>query len=168
MPMLVTSAEANKKLRQLKEEKHNIEVAAKKSSTFSAAVGEDIESLRPAFDYDEYINKCTNVETEIRNLRHKINKFNIETEVPGFDMTIDQMLIYIPFLTSIKQEAYEMMSRLPKERKDSRYSSSPIIDYVIANYPIEKAAATFEWASEELSRAQLALDTVNTTVRFEI
>lgn len=166
--MLVTSAEANKKLRQLKEEKDNVETAARKASVFSAAVGEDIESLRPVFDYDEYINKCRSIETEIRSLKHKINAFNVETEVPGFDMTIDQMLVYIPFLTSVKQEAYQMMSRLPKERKDSRYNSSPIIDYVIANYPIEKAAATFEWASEELSRAQLALDTVNTTVRFEI
>ena len=166
--MLVTSAEANKKLKQLKEEKNNIETTARKSMTFSAAVGEDIESLRPAFDYEEYINKCADIETEIRDLKHKINEFNIKTEVPGFDMTIDQMLVYIPFLTSIKLEAAEMMARLPKERKDSRYNSSPIIDYVIANYPIEKAAETFENVSAELSRAQLALDTVNTTVRFEI
>lgn len=166
--MLVTSAEANKKLKQLKEEKNNIETAAKKSATFSAAVGEDVESLRPVFDYDEYITKCASVAAEIRDLKHKINQFNITTEVPGFDMTIDQMLAYIPFLTGVKQEAYEMMSRLPKERKDSRYNSSPIIDYIITNYPIEKAAETFEKVSEELSRAQLALDTVNTTVRFEI
>lgn len=166
--MLVTSAEANKKLRQLKEEESNIITAAKKAATFSAAVGENIESLRPEFDYDEYIEKYINIEAEIRNLKHKINMFNTTTKVPGFDMTIDMMLIYIPFLNSMKQEAYEMMSRLPKERKDSRYNSSPIIDYTITNYPIEKAAETFNKVSEELSNAQLALDTVNTTVRFEI
>lgn len=166
--MLVTSAEANKKLRQLKEEEHNLLVNAKKSATFSAAAGENVEELRPKFNYKEYLGKYKELEEEIRNLKHKINEFNIKTEVPGFDMTVDKMLVYIPFLTSLKQDAFDMMSRLPKERKDSRYNSSPIIDYVIANYPIEEAEETFKWVSEELSRAQLALDTVNTTVRFEI
>lgn len=166
--MLVTSAEANKKLKQLREEEHTLLTNAKKSATFSAAAGEDVESLRPEFDYDKFINNWTRIETEIRTLKHKINEFNIKTKVPGFDMTIDQMLVYIPYLTSIKLETSEMMSRLPKERKDSRYNSSPIIDYIITNYPIEKAKETFDWATEELSKAQLALDTVNTTERFEI
>ena len=166
--MRVTSAEANKMLKQLKEEEATLKTNAEKSATFSAAAGENIEELRPEFNYEEYMEKWLSLETRIRDLKHKINLFNSTTEVPGLKMTIDQVLIYIPFLTAVKREASEMMSRLPRERKDGRYSMSNVIDYTITNYPIEKAAETFKWASDELNKAQLALDEINTSKLFEI
>lgn len=166
--MLVTSAEANKKLKQLYEQEDKLLTNMRKASVFSVASGENAEELRPEFNYILYINEHKKLAEEIRNIKHSINEFNVRTVIPELNMTIDQALVYIPFLTNLKKDASEMMARLPKERKQDRYNSSPIIDYTVANYDIKEAEKTFEWVSEELSKAQLALDAINNTIQFDI
>jgi hypothetical protein len=42
------------------------------------------------------------------------------------------------------------------------------VEYNYSNYDIEQAEADYEKAADELARAQTALDTVNTTVEFEV
>ena len=84
-------------------------------------------------------------------------------------MTVDQILVFIPQLTSKIAKLSEMKSKLPKMRVDDRYGkSSNIIDYTYTNYDIAAAEADYEAASDELARAQLALDTLNTTEVFDI
>ena len=106
------------------------------------------------------------IESQIRKLKHAINQFNLTQVVPGFDMTIDQMLVYIPQLTARKKKLDHMRSNLPKERITS--FSSNFVEYNYSNYDIEQAEADYEMAADELARAQTALDTVNTTVDFEV
>jgi len=49
--MRYTSSEANKLLRRLTEERDALLVKELKSSTFLAAMGEDVDSVRPDYDY---------------------------------------------------------------------------------------------------------------------
>ena len=81
-------------------------------------------------------------------------------------MTIDQMLVYIPQLTARKRKLDKMRANLPKERITA--FSSNFVEYNYSNYDIDKAEADYEKATDELARAQTALDTVNTTVTFEV
>ncbi len=69
---------------------------------FIAAVGEDIESVRPDYNYQETQDALEAVDKKIRLLKHTINCFNTTHMVPGFDMTIDQILVYIPQLSERK------------------------------------------------------------------
>ena len=86
----------------------------------------------------------------------------------GFGITIDEMLVYIPQLTKRKSKLLEMKSRLPKERVDEQYGrQSNIIDYTYTNYDLTAVEADYEKTADELSRAQLALDTVNQRDSFE-
>ena len=79
------------------------------------------------------------------------------------------MLVYIPQLTEKKARLLAMSSRLPKERKSaSGYGSNAVIDYLYANYDVTKAAEDYSAVSELLSKAQTALDIVNTTETMEI
>ena len=83
-------------------------------------------------------------------------------------MTIDEMLVYIPQLTKRKNKLLEMKSKLLKERVEEQYGrQSNIIDYTYTNYDIALVEADYEKAADELSRAQLALDTVNQRESFE-
>lgn len=80
----------------------------------------------------------------------------------------DQMLVYIPQLTKRKSKLLEMKSRLPKERVEEQYGrQSNIIDYTYTNYDLAAVEADYEKTADELSRAQLALDTVNQRDSFE-
>ena len=107
------------------------------------------------------------MEQKIRRVKHAINLFNTTYTVPGFDLTIDEMLVLIPQLTKRKNKLAEMKEKLPKTREQT-YSKSNIVDYRYINYDSDEAASEYEKAAEQLSRAQTALDTVNNTETLEI
>ena len=166
--MKYTSAEAAKLLRKLNEEQIKIKDKEARSSVFVAAMEEDIESVRPAYDYSAVQDKLALLEHQVRTVKHAINQFNLTTVVPGFDMTVDQMLVYIPQLTERKRKLSAMAARLPKERAASGYGAKTIVEYTYANYDIAKAEADLAAVTEELSRAQTALDVVNNSVTLAI
>ncbi len=164
--MLYTSAEAAKLLRKLNEEKTAILSNESQSSTFQAAITEDIENARPEYDYVSAQKEIDEIDKKIRKVKHAINTFNLTHEVPGFDMTIDMMLVYIPQLTQKKNKLSAMKDKLPKTREIIRVAG--IIEYSYANYDVEKAKEDYDKVSDELSRAQTALDVLNNSVKFEI
>lgn len=165
--MKYTSAEANKLLRQLNEKYDTLYNKAEQSKSFIAAVGEDLEAVRPAYDYSASEAELEALLAQIRTVKHALNVFNATTLVPEFKMTIDEMLIYIPQLTAKKRRLGAMQNRLPKQRERS-YGSSTIIEYNYANYDIEKAAGDYNAVSELLAKAQTALDVVNNSATLEI
>ena len=164
----ITSAIAAKQLRKLNDQRDALLAMEKKSRTFTAAIQEDAESVRPAYDFKETQDALTEVEGKIRMLKHTLNHFNSTYVIPEFDMTIDQLLIYIPQLTSRKKKLDYMRGMLPKERVKQTFGrASSIIEYNYANYDISQAEAEYNSVSDELARAQNALDTANATVLFE-
>ncbi|MCR4894615.1 MAG: hypothetical protein K5911_07780 [Eubacteriales bacterium] len=167
--MKYTSSEANKQLRILYNELADLLSKEKRSCVFTAALGEDPETCRPPYSYDEAQALIADTEKKVRQLKHALNVFNSTHNVPGFDMTIDEMLVYLPQLSARVEKLQEMADRLPKERVEEKYGrTSPVIDYTYVNYDVNKAAADLAEARRELADAQLALDKVNTTETFEI
>ena len=167
--MKYTSAEAAKVLRKLNEDHAALLEKEGKSSVFVAAVGEELEEVRPAYDYGEVQAQLAELERKIRIVKHAINLFNQSTIVPGFDMTVDQMLVYIPQLSARKNKLLRMAGRLPKERLHaSGYAAKAIIEYSYANYDIEKAEKDLAQVNDELARAQTGLDVVNNSAVLDI
>lgn len=165
--MKYTSAEAAKLLRKLMEEYSSLTDRELRTNVFTVSIDENPEEVRPSYDFKAVQVKLSDIERKIRILKHAMNQFNVSTVVDGFDMTIDQMLVYIPQLNERKKKLAMMASRLPKERAVS-YSRNAIVEYTYANYSIEDAEAELEKVSEELSKAQIALDVTNNSVQFEI
>ena len=167
--MKYTSAEAAKLLRKLNEEQAGIKEIENRSSVFVAAIEEDVESVRPLYDYAQVQAQLASIEAKVRKVKHAINMFNMTTIVPGFDMTVDQMLVYIPQLTDRKSKLSKMSCRLPKERANaSGYGAKTIVEYRYANYDINQVTADLAAVTDELARAQTALDVVNNSVTLEI
>lgn len=167
--MKVTSAQAAKMLRKLEDDMEGILTNEGLSSEFLAAVGEDVESVRPVYDYASTQEKIIEIENKVRKLRHYINVFNSTQTVPGFDMTIDQILVYMPQLSRRRDKLGRMKNVLPKARDEGHYAkNSNIIDYRYANYDISAVEKDYNEVSDTLARAQTALDTVNNTVTFDI
>ena len=165
--MKCTSAEAGKMLRKLMEEKSSIEMREYNGKEFLAAVGEDLESVRPDYDFAKTQSALAEVERKIRKLKHALNVFNSTTVIPEFDMTIDEMLVYIPQLTARKNKLSSMKDKLPKVREQNRMNSS-ILDYRYLNYDVNEVAAEYEKAADTLAKAQNALDAVNMTKTLDI
>lgn len=165
--MKYTSAEAAKLLRSLNEEHDTLLAAESQSKSFIAAVSEDVEDVRPEYDYEEAQKQLNELERKIRTVKHAINVFNSTHTMPGFDMTIDEMLVFIPQLSNRKNKLASMAAVLPKVRERMGLQSA-IIDYRYANYDVQRAAADAKEASDTLAKAQTALDVVNTTQTMEI
>ena len=164
--MNVTSAQAAKLLKKWSEDLSAAEDREKKSSVFNAALGEDVESVRPSYDFTETQTEISALEGKIRRLKHAINIFNTTHTVPEFGMTIDEMLVYIPQLTKRKNKLGEMRAALPKKRVEVWGGNRGVIDYAYANYDPAVVSTEYDKVTETLSQAQLALDRVNSTETF--
>ena len=154
--MKYTSAQANKLLRQLQEERTAVLRSETQSRTFVAATVEDVEAARPAYDYAATQAKLQALEEKIRRVKHAVNAFNLSHKVEGFDMTVER-----------KNKLGAMGSVLEKTRLSNAGRSS-IIEYEYANYDLERVKADYTAVTAELGRAQLALDKLNNTEAMEI
>lgn len=169
MKYTITSAEASKMLKKLLEEKSIVLSNEQQSSVFHASLGEDVESVRPEYNYKETQEVLERCNKKIRILKHAINRFNTSQTVGDTGMTIDQVLIYIPQLTEMRGRLYEMQNRLPKQRTSvGGIGSNTVIDYRYANYSVDTAKEDYMRVSDELRAIQTALDVVNTTVTLEV
>ena len=165
----LTSAMAAKYLKKLNEEHEALMRREKKTMTFTAVIQENREEVRPEYDYSAVQVQLLELERKIRTIKHEINLFNLNQSVPGFDMIVDQMLVYIPQLTARKNKLERMRSRLPRERVQDSYSrNSSLVEYEYSNYDIQQTEADYNKVADELARAQNALDQVNATVTFEV
>ena len=70
---MLTSAEAAKLLKKLNDELNSLSDMEAISREFLAALGEDPESVRPAYDYAETNGRIDELEEKIRILKHSIN-----------------------------------------------------------------------------------------------
>lgn len=163
--MQMTSAYAAKLLRKYNEDHRALLEMERQVKTFAAALEENVESARPAYDYGRTQQRLNELEEKIRKLKHALNLFNTTTVIPEFNITIDEMLVLIPQLTKQKQKLSEMKDTLPKKREETRYKN--VIDYIYVNYDLEACANDYEEVAEKLAKAQMALDTVNNSLTFE-
>lgn len=167
--MRYTSAEANKLLKSLEDERAKMCMKENQSSVFTCATQENPDEVRPEYGFLETQCEISEIESKIRKVKHAISVFNITHEVPGFGMTIDQMLVFIPQLSARKRVLSGMAERLPKARKQSRYGEkSNFIEYEYANYNTEEAGKYYRQISDYLSAAQVALDKLNHSDTMEI
>lgn len=165
--MKYTSAQANKLLRKRQEDRDALLYQENISRTFIAATTEDKENARPEYSYIETKARLKKLEADIRVIKHAISVFNTTHFVDGLDMTVDQLLVYLPQLNEQKSRLGEMAAALPKQRM-SNNGRSNLIEYEYANYDIEAVKKDYESVSDELARAQVALDQLNNSETMEI
>jgi len=166
--MKITSAEAAKLLKKLKEQLNDSLNHEQLSREFTASLGENPDAVRPEYDYAAEQKYQAEIEGRIRAVRHAISMFNLNCEVSGFNMTVDQMLVYIPQLTEKKNKLAEMANKLPKQRKEGSFGTAGIVDYIYANYDPKRVQEDYRAVSDELAKAQTALDLLNSTELLEV
>lgn len=74
--MKYTSAQANKRLKKLTDEYVSLREKESRSREFRAAAGENVEAVRPAYDYADTQCRLAELERCIRRIKHAINLFN--------------------------------------------------------------------------------------------
>jgi len=170
--MKMTSAYANKILRQLDEDKGFITNRESNSITYMASLDE--EPVIPEYDYLTTAKELDEIDRKVQIIKHAINNANVNNyiDVEGKKYTVDTILVRMSMLNRRKYKLDAMRKMLPKERIDSSGSYSSrrpaVPEYRYANYDIELIKAEFERISNEIMAMQIALDKYNQTFEFEV
>lgn len=166
--MKLTISEASRQIRILNSKKTGIEVKEGNARSFIAATTEDIEAVRPAYDYEQTQAEIATIDEKVRKIKHALALFNTTTLVPGFeDMTVDQLLIYIPQMNKQLEKLDSLRNQPARQRKINAHSGS-IIDYEYANFDTDKVAADYEVLAERIAKAQSAIDIINNTETIDV
>lgn len=165
--MKLTSAEANKMIRSLRDQHRLLLLQEENVVSFIAATTENLEEVRPPYSYEETAAKFEEIERKIRKIKHALNVFNAATVVDGFDMTIDEMLVFLP-QTSDRLRKLEDMLAKPEKARAMNTGRTSIIEYEYLNYDLQKVQQDYDALLDLKNRALTALDVVNNTVPFEI
>lgn len=166
MSEMMTSAAANKKLRNLEDEKQYILSIERNASTYIETEG--VEPIKPDYDYVDTADRLDEINNEVLEIKHAINLFNCRTEIPSLGITIDQALVRMAQLNQRKRTLDEMRKRLPKTRKNDPYQSSKLVEYICANYDIDFVKKEYDMISDEIIQLQMEIDRCNQLVKFEI
>lgn len=165
--MKVTSAVASKKIKMLEEEKLRILQLENSSRIYTRAVGETVEP--PAYDYEKTKSDLKKIEMKIRKIKHAMNVFNTNTFLDSVGLYIDEALVEMNMLNRRKETLKNMSNRLPEERVGQLFGrSNTVVEYEYVNYDLETVKKDFEECTQRIFDIQIALDTANQTVLFEI
>ena len=164
--MKITSAAANKLLKQYNEKLAQLYQQEDQCSTYVEVEG--TTPVVPEYDFGKTREEALILRKQVCTLKHAINQFNVTTTVDNTGLTIDQVLVKLAMLNKEKLRLQAMRSRQPKSLKSGFGARNNVIEYDIANFKIDDAAACYERVDEEINKLQLALDVVNNTAVFEV
>ena len=163
--MTLTSASANKMLRQLDSDKSYLETQERSNSTYVLATGEVAEP--PIYDYAETQKAIREIDEKACKIRHALHKFNMETVLPDLGITIDEALIHMAQLSRTANRLFRMRFIQPVERERARTSGN-LIEYRYANFDVELAKADYDAIEQQINALQLQIDLCNQTITFEV
>ena len=159
----MTSAQAMKQLKELQLKRRQILAEEQETCKFVAATTEDLEAVRPDYNFQFVQLDLDVVERNIRELKHRFSVFNCTYMIPELGMTIDQVLVALPMLSE-RVNTLRRMAGTQERRRASAYGSrSNLIEYEYINYSRDQVREEYDKLSKDLADMQIALDKANTT-----
>ena len=167
--MKMTSAYANKMLKQFQEEKEFWNNKERQSCVYTAAVGET--PVVPSYDFLKVSETVNELDAKISKIKHAINLANVtnKVQVGARYLSIDSVLVEMAQLNKRKEFLDYLRKQEPKMRKEAGFAarnSAPEYQYI--NYDLELAKKEYEAVAACIMEMQLALDRYNQTVEFEV
>lgn len=166
MAMEVTSAVANKLLRNLNEDLKRAYDEEGQCCTYTEVDG--VEPAIPTYKFEEIRSSVEGLMDKIVRLKHAINVFNSVTVLPESGLTIDSALVYMAMLNKEKSRLENMIIPVKRKLKTGYGARSGCIEYEVLNYDADDVRAKYNEVSKKLSDIQIELDVINSTVTFKI
>lgn len=152
---LKTIHSIEKRIADLKKERERLIEKDEKLRVFTAGVFEDVEKLRPDYDYDSFQKELDRLNETIRNLTAKAVTILATERVKEYhDMTILEMLLLLRDLKSKDQRLYAMAAHLEKERHSTEFA----IEYEHVNYDISRVEEDLKKTREEIEKVRTFFD----------
>lgn len=165
----MTSAYANKLLKQLNEDKEFWSNKEHQSCVYTAAVDET--PVVPEYDYVAVAETIAELDRKICVIKHAINAANVTSvvQVGEESMSIDTVLVKMAQANKRKEFLDYLRKQEPKMRKEQGYGArNAAPEYQYINYDLNLIKKEYERVSAGIMEMQLALDRYNQTFEFEV
>ena len=144
-----------KRIADLKTERERLIRKDEKLRVFSTSGFEDIEKLRPDYDYGSFQKELDHLDETIRNLTTKAVTILATERVKEYhDMTILEMLLLLRDLETKDQRLYAMAAHLEKERHPTELG----IEYEHVNYDLSMVEEELRKTREEIEKVRTFSD----------
>ena len=162
--MKLNSDTANKLIKNLQSEIETLLQAESRDCTYSHSPSES--PIIPKYSFADTQAKLEELRGKVAALRHAVNRFNIETKVPGFDITVDEALGHMSRLNEDKRRLSSLAS-IPEITRSREYGSKEP-DLVHRNFSNEEVQAAYKETCDQLMRIQQAINVANLTIEFDV
>lgn len=162
--MRMNSDTANKIIKNLQSEAEMLLQAERRDCTYSHTPSES--PIIPVYDFGATQAKLGELRGKIAALRHAVNRFNVETKVDGFDLTVDEALGYMSRLNEEKRRLQNLTSIPEVTRTRGLGSKEP--DLVHRNFNADEVQAAYKETCNQLMLIQQAINVANLTKEFEV
>lgn len=165
----MTSAYANKLIKQLEDDKSYWKSQERESYVYTAAINE--EPVIPDYNYEMVAKTIAEIDEKIRKIKHAINLANVTNAilVGNTMMTIDEILVKMAQCNNRRSMLDMMRKHLPQTRVNYTYGAKNAVpEYQYINYDLDVVKADYERINDEIMVMQIALDKYNQTFEFEV
>lgn len=162
--MKMNSDTASKLIKNLQSEIDMLLQAEKRDCTYSHTPSE--APVIPEYSFADTQKRLEELRGNMAALRHAINRFNIETRIPGFDITVDEALGRMSRLNEDKRRLSRLAS-IPDVTRSREYGSKEP-DLVHRNFNSDEVQAAYKETCDQLMRIQQAINVANLTIEFDV
>ncbi len=161
--MRKNNVEILKDIKKLELEKARLVESERLTATTTYA--KDETPIDNKYDYKEQNIALDNLDNEIRRLKHIITKSNCSLKIDGFDMCMNEALVYLAQLNNKRARLDRLSSREPLSRTQTRYDG---VQFTKTNYDPSIALNDLREVEDEIQKLQMAIDLANLTNYLEI
>ncbi len=135
----------------------------KKVCSYRVMEGEDPSAKKPEYDYVETWNQLMEYDDSIRSVKHAINSFSVSRYVPEYDMTLDELEMYLEDLDGRFNTLKELGDAHPIKRTIVNRS----VRHTIANYDLKQARKDSEGLDDECRKVRRIISEIKESEVFE-
>ena len=135
----------------------------KKVCSYRVMEGEDPSAKKPEYDYVETWNQLMEFDDSIRSAKHTINSFSVSHYVPEYNMTLDELEMYLEDL----DRRFNTLKELGDAHPIKRTIVNRSVRHTIANYDLKQARKDCERLDDERRKVRRIISEIKESEVFE-
>ena len=135
----------------------------KKVCSYRVMEGEDPSAKKPEYDYEETWNQLMEFDDSIRSAKHTINSFSVSRYVPEYNMTLDELEMYLEDL----DRRFNTLKELGDAHPIKRTIVNRSVRHTIANYDLKQARKDSERLDDECRKVRRIISEIKESEEFE-
>ena len=135
----------------------------KEACTYRVMEGEEPSAKKTKYDYKETLEELNEYDSSIRLAKHSINSFSVSRFIPEYNMTLDELEMYLEDL----DRRFNTLKELGDAHPIKRTIVNRSVRHTIANYDLKQARKDSERLDDERRKVRSIISEIKKSEEFE-